>query len=75
MRDIVTNKFILLNEFDLLKIEDVEKINVTLTSTGKTVKIHVGPYDYFLNSDLKKAISDKISTDLGTSETKYKFAI
>jgi hypothetical protein len=75
LRDLATNKFTLLNDFDIVRIHDVESVTVRVTDDKKVVTIHVGPYDYFFNKDLKSAVSTKIASDLNDPKTVYRFAI
>lgn len=75
LRDLASNKFRLLTDSDIIKIEDVESVNIKFTNRGKTVTIHIGPYDYFFNTILKNTIMLRIKTDLGITKTNYKFAI
>lgn len=75
LRDLASNKFRLLTDSDIIKIDDVESVNIKFTNGGKTVTIHVGPYDYFFNTILKNTIMLRIKTDLGITKTTYRFAI
>jgi len=75
LRDIAANNFKLLTDFDIHRIHDVESVSVKVTDNKKVVSIHIGPYDYFFNSDLKNAITSKIKSDLGGTSTIYRFAI
>lgn len=75
LRDLASNKFTMLSDFDIVKVEDVESVSVRVTSEQKVVTIHIGPYDFLFNSNLKSSITAKIKSDLGDTSTKYRFAI
>lgn len=76
LRDLVSGKCKLLSDFDIVWIDDVERVSVITDGKSRVVKIHVGPYDYFFNRELKAAIKTKITSDLNSgTNTKYKFAI
>lgn len=75
LRDIAADNFKLISDFDIQRIHDVEAVSVRVSDNKKVVSIHIGPYDYFFNTDLKEAIKTKIKSDLGDTSTKYRFAI
>ena len=75
IRDLATGKFKFKDEFDIVKVEDVESITIYVNEKGKRVVIHVGPFDYFFNRDLINAIKVRIKSDLSDTNTKYLFAV
>lgn len=75
LKDIAADNFKLITDFDIVRIHDVEAVNVRVTENKKVVTINIGPYDYFFNASLKNAIRGKIKSDLNTPGTVYRFAI
>lgn len=65
IKDFASEKFVLLNETDLLKVEDVNSITViSILGQPKKIKIHIGLFDYLFSSTLKTALRDKVRKDL-----------
>lgn len=75
LRDIAADNFKLISDFDIQRIHDVEAVTVRVSDNKRVVTIHIGPYDYFFNTNLKNAISTKVKADLNTTGTVYRFAI
>lgn len=68
VRDIVSGNFVLLNEYDLLKIEDVVSIKIfKIEGKDKVVTINLEIFDYLFSSDLKRVLKAKVQNDLGNS--------
>jgi hypothetical protein len=72
IRDLASDKFVLLNEADLLKIEDVNAVSVLYKEKSKTVTVHIGLYDYLFGTTIKNALKAKIKANLaGNFEVKF----
>ena len=74
IKDLASEKFVLLNEADLLKIDDVNAVTVSYKEKSKTIKIHIGLYDYLFGTTLKAALKAKINSNL-TGNFDVKFGI
>ena len=75
VKDIVSGKFKLMNEFDLLKIEDVNSIKIFKKErSSKVVTINLDVFDYLFSTDLKKVLKTSVKNDLG-DDTVVKFGI
>jgi len=75
VKDIVSGKFKLMNEFDLLKIEDVNSIKIFKKErSSKVVTINLDVFDYLFSTDLKKVLKISVKNDLG-DDTVVKFGI
>jgi hypothetical protein len=67
VKDISSNTFTLLNEYDIINIEDVKSVS-TLVKEGKRKKIiiNIEFFDYFFNNNFKAILRNKVKSDLGT---------
>jgi hypothetical protein len=66
VKDIVSNKFSLLSEFDIVNIEDVKSVQlVAIFEKRKKVTINISFYDFLFNSNYKKILLEKVNQDLG----------
>ena len=67
VKDISSNNFTLLNEFDIINIEDVKSVS-TLVREGKRkkIKINIEFFDYFFNNNFKSILRNKVRQDLGS---------
>lgn len=65
LKDIAEDKFVLLNEGDMLNIEGVTALT-TRYSEGelKIITIHVGIWNYLFGNDVKTALSSKLRKDI-----------
>lgn len=67
IKDLASEKFRLLNESDLLKIDDVKGITISsLSDRRKKITVHIGLYDYLFSGTLKSALKTRIQNDLGS---------
>jgi hypothetical protein len=68
LRDVVSGKFVLLSEFDLLKMEDVVSIKIfKKEGKDKVITINLEIFDYLFSSELKKELKRRIQNDLGNN--------
>jgi hypothetical protein len=67
LKDLVSGKFSLLNESDLLQVEGINAVSILVVAgERKKVKVHIGLFDYLFASTLKEAIKVKVKNDLGS---------
>lgn len=68
IKDVVSDKFILLNEFDLINVEGVKSITQRLVAgKQKQIIVGIGLYDYLFNPVYKNLIREKTKRDFGYS--------
>ncbi len=75
VKDIVSNKFTLLSEFDIANIDDVKSVkSVVASGERKKVTINITLFDYLFNKDYKKIVLEKVKQDLG-GRAEIKFGV
>jgi len=68
IKEISSNSFTLLNEYDIINIEDVVSVTSTVSEgKRKKVKVNIAFFDYLFNSNYKTIVSAKIKKDLGSN--------
>ena len=75
LRDIVSNKVTFLNESQLVDLEEVNAVTISIKyDEQKVVKAHIGLHNYLFGSHLKNIVRAKVKKDLG-SGFRFKFAV
>lgn len=74
-KDLVADKFTLVNEVNLIDIDGVKSISVSRNDNGKKiVKIHLGFIGYMFETTFQNALKAKVEKDLSES-AKFEFGI
>ena len=75
LKEVVSDKFILLNDFDLINVEGIKSIETFVSETNKKkVVLGIALYDYLFNPTFKSLIKQKIRKDLGDN-FQFKYGI
>lgn len=75
LRDIVSNNVTFLNEAQLVDLEEINSVTITIKyDERKVVKAHIGLHNYLFGSNLKNIVSAKVKKDLGYDFI-FKFAV